>query len=225
MQGQLTAQAKARLTAYSTVTQLAAMIYIGALVVAIAALGWIEYRRPQAFIQTDPAGTIPYIVTGLAMIAGALSFLVAMIGFLLWFHKAIANLHAVRLPGLKAKPIWSTASFFVPVAQVFLPFVSMRELWNRSHGEDQYQSRGAVTQVTVWWMSFLTGTFLVFFVTGLGIFNRISPLKFIAPSLLNLALTLSGLIFWSTAAWSLVVILRAITRAQATLVNGESVFS
>lgn len=225
MRGHITPQANARLATYSIFTQLAAAAYVVALIIAIVALAWAEYRRQIGYIELGDPKMVPFVIAGLAIIAGLVTFIVAMIAFLLWFHKAIANLHAVGLAGLRARPVWSGASFFVPVAQLFVPFLAMRELWNRSHGEDEYQSRTGVTQVAIWWMSFVTGSLLVFFVTGLGLFNLVSPVKFISPSLLNLSLMLSGLVFWCVAAAGLVVILRAITLAQATLMDEKTVFA
>ena len=164
MYGQISPRDAARLRAYSNVTQIAAAASVVMVILFAAACFW-SYAIIRSNVGADESMMIgPGILAVVGMVGVTVSALVAGIGFLLWFHKAIANLHGTQLPGLRARPLWSAISLFVPVAQLFVPFLAMRELWNRSHGEDEYQSRASVTTVTIWWLCLLTGSFITTFV-------------------------------------------------------------
>jgi hypothetical protein len=229
MYGQISPRDAARLRAYSNVTQIAAAASVVMVILFVAACFW-SYAITRSNVRADEARMVSAgigagILAVVGMVGATVSVLVAGIGFLLWFHKAIANLHEAQLPGLRAKPLWSAISLFVPVAQLFVPFFAMRELWNRSHGEDEYQSRASVTTVTIWWLCLLTGSFITTFVLLVVALFIFSSIKLIAPGLLNFMLLIVGLCFLCTAAACLVVILRRITAAQASLLDGNAIFA
>jgi len=224
MQGQIAPRDKARLKAYSIVTQVAAVGGVLSCVALVpASIGMQQVVRSGLY--RSPQFQVWAMATGFAFIAAAAFFVIGTVAFLLWFHKAIANLRKIGLSGLTAKPLWAVASLFVPVAQLFVPFATMRELWNRSHGEDEYQAGASVGTVTTWWTCLLTGVLLVTVVTVTGIINLLTPFKIMTPALLTIAFMLAGIVFWCAAAGYLALIVRRITTAQDSLIDGTSIFA
>lgn len=225
MHGQISPRDAARLKGYSLATQVAIAVSAISAILLLATFFW-AYSIRKTGLAPDQSTTIGIgILGGVGMIGLVLPSLAGTATFLLWFHKAIANLHRAELSGLRARPLWSVISLFVPIAQLFIPFLAMRELWNRSHGEDEYQSRTAVTTISVWWLCLLTGSFLIAFVLVIASLYVFSPIKLVAPGLLNFMLLVVGIGFQCMAAGCLVVILRRITAAQASLIDGSAIFA
>jgi hypothetical protein len=99
-------------------------------------------------------GTLPISVTSFCVAAASL---IALFAWLAWQHRAQANLvadgHRVRYA-----PAWSVLWWFVPVADLWMPAVTMSDLWRGSAVGDD---RGASTwRVWLWWWPFVIG-FLV----------------------------------------------------------------
>ena len=137
----------------------------------------------QVPLQIIAYVTLAYSVLALAIVAGGFIAVIA------WVHRAWQNLWAMKLPGLTFTPSWAAWSFVVPVANLFVPFVAMRELYNRSVGEDEYQSRTSAADVTSWWACFLGALFVTGFIEAATRLNRYSPGIYIVASQLVWLLT------------------------------------
>jgi hypothetical protein len=80
-------------------------------------------------------------VNGYAIRAGVGSLLLlvayvpAVVVFLLWVHRADANLPALGGRELKFSPGWAVGWWFVPFANVFQPLRVLREIWRASDPE------------------------------------------------------------------------------------------
>jgi len=88
------------------------------------------------------------------------ALLSTIITFLWWLYVALRNL--VRW-GLRPRwsPGWAIACWFIPVADLVLPLLVVREAARRSGS-----GRGGTVLVAVWWVVFLAGE-------GLGDFSRL----------------------------------------------------
>lgn len=163
-------------------------------------------------------------IRGIAAITGILVFVPTATVFLIWFHNAIANLHDARISGFEALPGWSVGSFFVPGANLVVPFGAMRELWNRSHGEDEWQSRASVGEVTLWWMGFVAGTLILFVISALALFDFLTNVMFTTPPGVNQALSIAGTTLWCLSAACLFRIVGKVTAAQQRLSDDRLAF-
>jgi hypothetical protein len=74
--------------------------------------------------------------------------------FLDWFYRAYRNLPSLGAKGLKFKPKWVIAYFFIPILSVWKPFTALQEIWS----ESTYDSSGS-TKITyillIWWILFV----------------------------------------------------------------------
>lgn len=95
----------------------------------------------------------PYVLVaaGGASAIASLVFWPSVIAVLIWVYLAHANLHRAGLTGLNYSPAWATFSFLVPIANLVVPYLAMRELANRSAGEPEELAGADVDEVFSWW--------------------------------------------------------------------------
>jgi multisubunit Na+/H+ antiporter MnhB subunit len=91
-------------------------------------------------------------------VAALLVGVVAAALWLLWQYRAHANLHWLGVDGRRFRPGSAVASWFVPAANVVLPFLAMSELWRASDPESgsiDWKKRPTGLLVPLWWMGVL----------------------------------------------------------------------
>ena len=83
-----------------------------------------------------------------------LVFIVVVVFFLLWFHRAATNLRAfVSRP--RDSPGWAVGSWFVPIANLFVPKRAANDMWRAGRPQDHYPS-----VIDWWWAFWLISSFL-----------------------------------------------------------------
>lgn len=195
------------------------VIYMALLVLVLLAGTWTLSVAPRA-----DEGTFIGML-GLLVILVGIALIPAGIAVPLWTHRAHAHMREVGLNHLTYSPGWAAASFFVPLANLVVPFRAMRELWNRSHGEDQYQAAGSVPDVGAWWSCFIAGGAIVIVLTALVFFDAATRYVIITPPLANIGLTCFAVVLLIAAGFYLFRIIGAITRAQGSLAPFGEVFA
>jgi hypothetical protein len=83
-----------------------------------------------------------------------LLFLPTGIAWLLWQYRAHANLRALGVANLKFSPGWVVGWWFIPFANIVMPYLTVRELWKASDpkaGAVDWKVRGGATIVGLWW--------------------------------------------------------------------------
>ncbi len=80
-----------------------------------------------------------------------LSIFVAAITFFIWIHRININLHLLSNEEMRFGPNWSVAWFFIPIANVFMPYKVLKELWLISFNDDS-SDYGLVRR---WWTLFI----------------------------------------------------------------------
>ncbi|WP_285713073.1 DUF4328 domain-containing protein [Erythrobacter oryzae] len=164
----------------------------------------------------DPGNELAPLPAVLALIGIALNltFLGSVIPVLLWIYTAHANLRAAGMRGLNHSPGWATFSFFVPVANFFVPFVAMRELANRSAGEPEEFAGSSVDDVSSWWSCWVVSAIVITMVLLTVFVDALPGIWVTTPTWAVLALTLFGQLLFAGAAWFLIKILRQVTANQ-----------
>lgn len=154
-------------------------------------------------------------VASLAISVAQIVFLLSAIFVGMWIHRAHRNLFAAGLQGLEFTPGWSVGWFFIPIMSLFRPFQAMRELWNRSLGEDDSYASVTPSEVGIWWGTFLAGNFLG---TAGGSEN------FAAGSGILLVLVVSSVCDLVCAAF-LLKIIDTVVRAQKSMLGVAETFA
>ena len=83
-----------------------------------------------------------------------LMFLPTALAWLLWQYRAHANLRALGVANLSYSPGWAAGWWFVPFANIVLPYLTVRELWKASGpdaGAIEWKARGGAAIVGLWW--------------------------------------------------------------------------
>jgi hypothetical protein len=194
----------------------------------------------RVFIHLYIAAATAMMLTDLGLLSGAFTLedesILAMLGLLaysavffiylgsvvfiaMWIHRAHANLVEAGLQGLEYTPGWSVGWFFVPFANLIMPFRAMRELWNRSHGDNDSFTGLASSDLGAWWGCFLAGNILS---------NISARMDFASSGSLQeagLFIGFGGTAILVGAAWFLMKIIAAITSAQHSMMGIAETFS
>ena len=65
-------------------------------------------------------------------VAGLVMLAVTSTLFLVWFHRSHRNLTALGAGGLQFSPGWAVACWFIPVADLWMPYQAAGEIWKGS---------------------------------------------------------------------------------------------
>ena len=89
--------------------------------------------------------------------------LVTVAAWLIWQAQAHANLDHLGASGLQFRPASAVASWFVPVVNLGLPYMAMRELWRASDpeaGELDWRERRTTILLPLWWVGLIASAVL-----------------------------------------------------------------
>jgi hypothetical protein len=101
-----------------------------------------------AQVQDSEGGAFGFFVFVILMIFPT------AIAWLLWQYRAHANLGALGAANLAYSPGWAVGWWFIPFANIVMPFLTVRELWKASKpdaGAVDWKARGGAAIVGVWW--------------------------------------------------------------------------
>lgn len=219
MVGMRVEQGVASLKVRAVVAQ--ALLALFLLVTVLVAVG-----TAMAAVQEIQTGYTSYLLTlPIFSFYIALAFLPAAIALTFWVWRAHANLHADGLEGLNTRSASAALGMWVPLLNLYIPKGAMRELWNRSHGEDAWFANQSVDAVNSWWTSYVVGIVILSLLTGIVVVDRITPFMFLTPPGTNMI----GMAFSSSllalSAWLLIRIISRITRAQETVTTVGDTFA
>jgi hypothetical protein len=147
-------------------------------------------------------------------------FAVALLALCLWTWRAWSNLHALGLPDLRFSPAYAVGAYFIPGLNLFLPLKAMRELYNRSTGEDAWQADYEVADATAWWGCTLTAAAVNLFLWFKDWFNENSLVLLVAHWAIELAMNFMGVFLIAGSAFFLFRLVGKIALAQQVLAAG-----
>jgi hypothetical protein len=75
--------------------------------------------------------------------------------FGVWILRAHRNLPGLGAKDLDVSPGWALGWFFVPFANLWMPYRAMRTLWRASHDAARWQLQAVPWWVTLWWVAWL----------------------------------------------------------------------
>jgi hypothetical protein len=120
----------------------------------------------QAHIPKDEV-TANIISQQLLTIANRICLIPTAIVFVIWFHRAHANLKSLGARNLASTPAWAVACWFVPILQLYRPTQIAQEIWRNSdpHAPASVYRRRATsansTRINYWW-----GLWMISLVSG-----------------------------------------------------------
>jgi heme/copper-type cytochrome/quinol oxidase subunit 2 len=75
--------------------------------------------------------------------------------FCVWLYRSAANNRALGASGLKYSPGWTVGWFFIPFANLVMPYRTVREVWLTSQDPADRAVRGAAPLVQAWWVTYI----------------------------------------------------------------------
>lgn len=177
----------------------------------------VTHAIPQALTaeKEDAAASAASLQPSLARLAliAALAGLAFLATAALWVWHATRSLEGAGMKLKRSAPM-AAATFFIPLLNLVLPAETMRELYNRSHGEPPENAHAVSDDVRAWFFTTITGLLIMAGVMWKIIHNLTQPVKIVTPYWMDLViLVLAGsLLIGSTVlfAW----LASRITRAQ-----------
>ncbi len=182
---------------------LVAQALLSLLAVAIALLhgpGFSEENGSAAYALVALLQFIVFIVAGFVVLR--------------WIYFATANAHAFGAQGLRCGPWLAVGSFFIPIANLVMPFQSMRDVWKASVEPRDWEVVKAPPLLGWWWLFWLAGN-----ITGIVAFRLADVERY--PDVGRTPETLMTLSDASTFAASLLLaaIVRQLTALQQARLN------
>jgi len=116
---------------------LVAYMVFGALF-ALMSFASPRWAGPDAPTPADYVG-IPFL----------LAFLASIVLVACWIYRASANAHALSAD-MTIRPGWAVGWFFVPFANLVMPYQAMKETWRESH-EAAGRYEEAQSPIVGWW--------------------------------------------------------------------------
>jgi hypothetical protein len=133
----------------------------------VAAVAFFSLLARELFLRDVAAGAYgsrasimvtAQIIDAFVRISGLLRFgLFLLTGFLFlkWVYRSNQNARGMGASDMTFTPGWSVGCYFVPFANLVLPYQAMRELWNATLSTNEWKGRAAPHLVRWWWGLYL----------------------------------------------------------------------
>ncbi|HEV2860871.1 MAG TPA: DUF4328 domain-containing protein [Pyrinomonadaceae bacterium] len=147
------------------------LVYVGVTVLSIVAASLAGYLPGSDVIGAESgeeALTLHDLVMGLVALVTLAVYVPTVVFFCMWVHRAYKNLPALGNPPkyLNYSPRWAVGSFFIPLASLVLPYIIVKEIWDRSdpsvRTEDDliFTPTGGSPLLLVWWIVWVVSNVL-----------------------------------------------------------------
>ena len=155
-----------------------------------------------------------------ASIISTVVAIVTAVVFLVWFYRANRNLRALGGSELRFTPGWAVVWWFIPIANLFVPYfatVEMAKASDPSVGATDRQSRAVMKMpglILFWWVFSLTsGIAFIIASASVGLWTPFEKTS-IDPRQ-NLAIELGGAAISAVSLWLLILVIKLITGRQS----------
>ncbi len=190
----------------------------------------VTNNGPMQTVQIGTDGAAQAMPLLFALVGGVgLLSLASLIGCIiaisLWVYRAHANLRLAGLDGLNYRPGWAVGSFFVPIVGLIVPFWAMRELYNRSNGEEAHFAAVGVGDVSSWWSCYVAGNLVQAFVIFTTVLGPMTGVHVVNPPMVDLALGALASMLLLGGAFFLFRIVGTISALQRSTTGIEEAFA
>ncbi|HJR23546.1 MAG TPA: DUF4328 domain-containing protein [Dongiaceae bacterium] len=131
---------------------------------AVTAAAKLSHLRVlQAIVDNDVSAlaSFPRIVRLLiavmnpAELAQAIVMCATVVLFAIWIHRMQSNTFALGVLDLQYTPAWAVGWNFVPIANLWIPYYVMREIWCANRNPTGWQFDTPSRFLIVWWLLWL----------------------------------------------------------------------
>jgi Domain of unknown function (DUF4328) len=138
-------------------------------------------------------------------------YLITIVAFLMWTHRAHRNLPSLDATELEFTPPGAAGWYFVPFLNLFKPYQAMREIYNASvpsdshEGGSEWRRRNAPALVKTWWALFLFMNFVSNAVLRAELHaDTAGAYQFVAAaSMVDCTISIAAMLAAASMAWSI----------------------
>ena len=109
------------------------------------------FGPPITVPARSPVAVIAIVALGGGMLLAYLGLLGAALAVPMWIHRCYRNLPALGSRG-HFSPAWAAGCWFVPIANLVLPYGAVRDVWAASRPRGRWNAG----LVAAWWLAWLT---------------------------------------------------------------------
>ena len=106
--------------------------------------------------ENNPVMVVLALLTLLLAIAQVLVYVVTVVVFLMWLYRAHENLASFGILShqLQYSSAWAVGSFFVPIANLIIPYGAIKELWQKSvpNSAGMFSALSPPAFFSLWWL-------------------------------------------------------------------------
>lgn len=151
------------------VTAISYVLYAQIIIALVAIiLGFFESQLLSAFEQGQYAsleaafaeGELVITLLQLTGIASLIAFIVSAVLILKWIYQANANARQLGALNMSYTPTWSIAYFFIPIFNIWKPYLAMKEIWMASKNPLDWKNAKTNFILPLWWAVWLASNLL-----------------------------------------------------------------
>ena len=157
----------------------------------IASIGISEAKSHDFFVRSSLIGTI----------VASLSFFIFL---LVWVYKANKNSHGFGSQGMRYSPSMAVCWFFVPVANLIVPVLVLREIFKVSQNPMEWKEQKGTTLLIVWGLVHACNWFMVHLVRSIDKQKGLETIGDLQIFTLLKILGLVGVVIYVILSWALV---------------------
>jgi hypothetical protein len=102
-------------------------------------------------------------VTNPAEFARAIILSATIVLFAIWIHRMQSNTFALGVLDLQYTPAWAVGWHFIPIANLWIPYLVMRDIWCANRNPTGWQFDKPSRFLIVWWLLWLASIVYVHF--------------------------------------------------------------
>lgn len=129
-----------------------------ALAAIVAGLSFLAISSGAPSIDDKLAGSPGAAGEGLLAVAVLVRFglfVVTAILALTWLYRANLNARAMGATDMMVSPVLSVVWWFVPLLNLAMPYIAIRDLWRASEKPRDWQGLSAPATILIWWLLWL----------------------------------------------------------------------
>lgn len=88
-----------------------------------------------------------------------LAYVATIVVVLRWLYLANANARALGADDLLGSPGWAVGWFLIPILNLVMPFMTVRDMWKASANPKDWQAGSAPAAIGLWWACWLAANF------------------------------------------------------------------
>ena len=169
----------------------------------IASIGISEAEFHDFFVRSSSIG----------MIVAGLSFFISL---LVWVYKASKNSHGFGSQGMRYSPSMAVCWFFVPVANLVMPVLVLREIFKVSQNPMEWREQKSTILLIAWGVVHACNWLMVHLVRSMDQQKGLETIADLKSFTLLKIVGLAGVVIYVILSW---VIVKKITNNQRQLVN------